>query len=132
MGGHSRTHHWPLLRCLPARTPVLRYKSRADFIVMGFWGWLAPLRILGPNESANWVWGRGVTLDGLRGVGDVAATTKDAGWLGLDAIGVVAGLFTGVAEALDLGNLDDNLTLPIISGGCTLGSMKLLALFGLL
>ncbi|TFK31657.1 hypothetical protein BDQ12DRAFT_577072, partial [Crucibulum laeve] len=134
---------------LPARTPVLRLplsprKSRAGFIAasitgaviaVGFWGWLAPLRVWGPGEGASWVWGRGVTLDGLRGVGDVAAaTTKDAGWLagwlGLGAIGVVAGLVSGVAEALDLGNLDDNLTLPIISGGCILGFMKLLSLFG--
>ena len=64
------------------------------------------------------------------------------GLLGLLAIAVVAGLVSGVAEVLgmflpglrltfaalifiillDLGSSDDNLTLPLISGGCTLDS----------
>ncbi|KAK7028495.1 hypothetical protein R3P38DRAFT_3190096 [Favolaschia claudopus] len=39
------------------------------------------------------------------------------GVLGLAPTVVWAGLVSGVAEALDLGGLDDNLTLPIISGG---------------
>ncbi|KAJ6545878.1 hypothetical protein DFH09DRAFT_1172184 [Mycena vulgaris] len=39
------------------------------------------------------------------------------GWAGLVALVVCAGVVSGVAEALDLGGLDDNLTLPIISGG---------------
>jgi hypothetical protein len=30
---------------------------------------------------------------------------------------------------VDLGSLDDNLTLPIISGGCLFGLFKLLGLF---
>jgi diacylglycerol kinase (CTP) len=75
------------------------------------------------------------------------------GWLGLGVLGVVAGLVAGVAEALgtltfflvipvvmvvlttrcvmfiDLGSLDDNLTLPIISGGCIWGFFKFLSLF---
>ncbi|KAJ7715087.1 hypothetical protein DFH07DRAFT_762847 [Mycena maculata] len=38
------------------------------------------------------------------------------GWAGLAALVVCAGVVSGVAEALDLGGLDDNLTLPIISG----------------
>ncbi|KAJ7457417.1 hypothetical protein FB451DRAFT_1372548 [Mycena latifolia] len=40
-----------------------------------------------------------------------------SGWVGLVALVVFAGVVSGVAEALDLGGLDDNLTLPIISGG---------------
>ncbi|KAJ6530263.1 hypothetical protein B0H19DRAFT_1273920 [Mycena capillaripes] len=39
------------------------------------------------------------------------------GIMGLVALVVCAGVVSGVAEALDLGGLDDNLTLPIISGG---------------
>ncbi|KAJ7016978.1 hypothetical protein C8F04DRAFT_1280332 [Mycena alexandri] len=39
------------------------------------------------------------------------------GVAGLVALVLTAGVVSGVAEALDLGGLDDNLTLPIISGG---------------
>ncbi|KAF8184143.1 hypothetical protein K438DRAFT_1974726 [Mycena galopus ATCC 62051] len=38
------------------------------------------------------------------------------GVVGLVALVLCAGVVSGVAEALDLGGLDDNLTLPIISG----------------
>ncbi|OBZ66342.1 CTP-dependent diacylglycerol kinase 1 [Grifola frondosa] len=50
-------------------------------------------------------------------------------WLGLSVLTVVSGLVSGVAEALDLGSLDDNLTLPIISGGCIWGFFKILEFF---
>jgi len=46
--------------------------------------------------------------------------------MGLGIIGVFAGLVSGVAEALDLGSVDDNLSLPIISGTCLYGLFKLL------
>jgi diacylglycerol kinase (CTP) len=54
------------------------------------------------------------------------------GWVGLAVISIVSGLVTGVAEALgsDLGKLDDNMTLPILSGGCIWGLLKLLSWFG--
>ncbi|KAJ7187238.1 hypothetical protein C8R46DRAFT_286340 [Mycena filopes] len=56
------------------------------------------------------------------GAGKGMATTTPArfgvqGLVGLVALVVTAGVVSGVAEALDLGGLDDNLTLPIISGG---------------
>ncbi|KAF7329226.1 hypothetical protein MKEN_00183300 [Mycena kentingensis (nom. inval.)] len=47
------------------------------------------------------------------------------GWLGLVATTICAGLVSGVAEALDLGGMDDNLTLPIISGGALMAFFRL-------
>ncbi|KAG5650749.1 hypothetical protein H0H81_011161 [Sphagnurus paluster] len=125
---------------LPSHIPVLGLplaprKSLAGFvaaaitgacIAVGFFGWVAPVR-----SEVSWAWDGGVRASshllsslginwtGLNGAG---------GWLGLGAIGLVAGVVSGVAEALDLGSLDDNLTLPIISGGCIFGFLKLLGL----
>jgi diacylglycerol kinase (CTP) len=74
----------------------------------------------------TWTWERGVNpiayerpswLPSFNGV-------QTGGWWGLFAIAVVAGLVTGIAEALDL-SLDDNFTLPVISGGCLFGFFKL-------
>ncbi|KAH6910847.1 hypothetical protein BKA70DRAFT_1424514 [Coprinopsis sp. MPI-PUGE-AT-0042] len=110
---------------LPSRSPVLGLplaprKSVAGFvaasvtggaIAMGFWGWLAPLRFGGQDSS--WTWEGGIWGTGCGGL------------LGLAIISVVAGLVTGVAEALDLGSTDDNLSLPIISGTCLYGFFKL-------
>lgn len=78
---------------LPARVPILRLpfaprKSLAGFlaacvtgalIAMSFWTWLAPVR-----DELSWTW----------------EDTKFGGWTGLTMIGVVAGLVSGVAEAL--------------------------------
>ncbi|KAL1743635.1 hypothetical protein HDZ31DRAFT_83261 [Schizophyllum fasciatum] len=105
---------------LPRRTPVLRLplaarKSLAGFlgasvtgalIAVGFWTLLAPVR------SADMSWRF-----------DLSSTS---GCIALAALALWAGLVSGVAEALDLGSLDDNLTLPIISGGCLFGFFKLL------
>jgi diacylglycerol kinase (CTP) len=139
------------------RLPLAPRKSLAGFIAatftgaliaVSFWGWIAPIRNDGADVSWRWLGGvrsastflgrLGYTGSGLAGAG---------GWSGLGAIGVLAGLVSGVAEALgmlfprsftldyssydhlDLGSLDDNLTLPIISGGCILGFLKLLELF---
>lgn len=77
------------------------------------------------------------------------------GWVGLAVISIVSGLVTGIAEALggsffpsfpfaesrwdfdltndengtDVGQLDDNLTLPILSGGCIWGLLRLFSWF---
>jgi len=72
-------------------------------ITTSFWGYFAPMRAGFDAQSASgqgvvWMW-------------------KNGGWSGLAVLGVVAGLVSGVTEALDLGCLDDNLTLPILSGG---------------
>lgn len=129
---------------LPARVPILGLplaprKSVAGFIAgsitgalitAGFWGWIGPLGNADPMWSLE---------------GGVAGTGVLMGWLGLGLISVVGGIISGVAEALgtlrflhilalhrvhrlraDLGSLDDNLTLPIISGGCLLGFFKCL------
>jgi len=117
---------------LPARLPILRLpfaprKSLAGFmaasitgacITIGFWGWIAHMR---EGDAASWVWNEGVRLGS-----DTASCQWIGGWTGLGIIGVAAGLVSGVAEALDLGSLDDNLTLPVISGGCIYGFFKLL------
>lgn len=105
---------------LPRRTPVLRLplaprKSLAGFlgasvtgalIAVGFWTCLAPVR------PADITW----RFD----------SSSASGWIGLAVLAIYAGLVSGVAEALDLQSMDDNLTLPIISGGCLLGFFKLL------
>ncbi len=73
------------------------------------------------------------------------AGTGLGGGVGLVVLSVVAGIVSAVAggsrygvvrvlvEACadfytDLGSLDDNLTLPIISGGCILGFFKLVGM----
>jgi diacylglycerol kinase (CTP) len=82
-------------------------------------------------------WTKSITLN--VGINDVTTS----GWIGLGAIGVVAGIVAGVSEALgkswrqaidsnalitrlafvDL-SLNDNLTLPIISGASLYGFFK--------
>ncbi|KIK07558.1 hypothetical protein K443DRAFT_673152 [Laccaria amethystina LaAM-08-1] len=117
---------------LPARLPILRLplaprKSVAGFtaasitgalIAVGFWSLVAPFR----NGGRDVTW----ALEG--GVRAAGQHLGGGGWAGLALIGLVAGVVSGVAEALDLGSLDDNLTLPIISGGCILGFLKLLGM----
>ncbi|KAF8989482.1 hypothetical protein BDQ17DRAFT_1256805 [Cyathus striatus] len=109
---------------LPARVPFLRLplaprKSLAGFlaatatgalVALGFWGYIAPVR-----EGVSWSLANGIFGSGAL-----------AGWAGLAVVSVVAGVVSGVAEALDLGEADDNLTLPIISGGCILAFFKAL------
>ncbi|KAH9912034.1 uncharacterized protein B0H18DRAFT_891002 [Fomitopsis serialis] len=115
---------------LPARLPLLRLplaprKSVAGFIAavvtgaaiaIGFWGWVVPQ----VGEPSSWQWPVVAPTTGNPSILGAAGA-----WLGLGVLGVVAGLISGITEALDLGNLDDNLTLPIISGGCLWGFFKL-------
>lgn len=136
---------------LPSRVPILGLplaprKSLAGFlaasitgaaIVFSLWSWLVPA--VGGAEPA-WDWTRGVSGPGVdhSPIGQsVKAVLRDAGisglptggWMGLAVISIVSGVVTGIAEALDLGNLDDNLTLPILSGGCIWGLLKLFSWF---
>lgn len=127
------------------KIPLSPRKSIAGFLVatltgmiatVGFWGWIAPVRFSG--RELSWDFVRGVAMSGVR---EGAGIKGLSGWTGLSVIGVVAGLVSGVTEAMgtccgslslyfgwwpfeDLGSLDDNLTLPIISGGCILGFLK--------
>ncbi|KDN34215.1 hypothetical protein RSAG8_12700, partial [Rhizoctonia solani AG-8 WAC10335] len=78
-----------------------------SLIAAWFWGWAVTPEYF-PNESPVWNWAQG-------------------GWLGLGALSVCSGLVAGITEALDIGGLDDNLTLPIISGGLIWGISRLLA-----
>jgi CDP-diglyceride synthetase len=92
---------------LPSRTPVLGLplaprKSLAGFIaatVTGaliaftFWGWVAPVRFAG--SECTWGWDRGV-----QPASSVYSSSTTGGWTGLGAISAVAGLVSGVAEAL--------------------------------
>jgi len=125
--------------------PLAPRKSLAGFIAgsltggltaMFFYSYVAPLAM---NPEITWTWDQGVIGYGLPAPNDVLgdavkngmaklgiSAVHTGGWVGLGIIGVVAGIVSGVAEALDLGNLDDNLTLPIISGGCLWGFFKLL------
>jgi len=136
---------------LPRHVPILGLplaprKSLAGFlaasitgaaIVFSFWSWLVPT--VGGIDPV-WNWTRGVSGPGVdySPVGQgVKAMLGDAGfsgfptggWVGLTVISIVSGLVTGVAEALDLGRLDDNLTLPILPGGCMWGLLKLFSWF---
>ncbi|PPR01794.1 hypothetical protein CVT24_001690 [Panaeolus cyanescens] len=122
---------------LPSHLPVLGLplaprKSLAGFaaavitgacITFGFWTWIGPLR---PDASTtlSWTWEEGIRLGGN------ATASWTAGALGLLVISAAAGLVSGVAEALDLGSVDDNLTLPIISGGCIYALLKAASLIG--
>ncbi|TCD69783.1 hypothetical protein EIP91_006319 [Steccherinum ochraceum] len=115
---------------LPRHVPVLGLplaprKSVAGFIaaaltgaavVAGFWGWAVGLGVAEPL----WTWEAGLVE---------SQSMLLSGWSGLGVLSVVGGLISGIAEALDLGSLDDNLTLPIISGGCIWGFIKLLTTF---
>lgn len=101
----------PLPRNIPVlRLPLAPRKSLAGFlaatvtgacIAVGFWGWAAPLRNGGADVS--WFWSGGVRSTstflnqfGYEGTGLAGA----GGWAGLGAIGLLAGLVSGVAEAL--------------------------------
>lgn len=105
-------------------------------VAAGFWGWIG----LAGNIQPIWTFDQGVATE--------PGTSAFGGWLGLGLISVVSGFVSGVAEALgscfipflasdgctlirllDLGSLDDNLTLPIISGGCLWGFFKCLKFF---
>lgn len=110
---------------LPKRLPILGLplaprKSFVGFfaasvtgalIAFGFWGWLAPMRQL--DQALSWSWEGGINGAGCAGL-----------W-GLLRLSLFTGLVTGVAEALDLGDVDDNLSLPIISGACLVGFFKM-------
>ncbi|KZV67374.1 hypothetical protein PENSPDRAFT_654118 [Peniophora sp. CONT] len=124
--------------------PLAPRKSFAGFaaaaitgaaITAGFWAVLAPMY---DSIAACWSVEEGVRAFGVdhSQLGDAARTflreqgfkgVHTGGWVGLAIISVIAGLCTAVAEALDLGNLDDNLTLPIISGACIWGTMKVIS-----
>jgi len=143
----SRTPRLPA--CVPFfRIPFAPRKSLAGFlaasitgacIAIGFWGWIAPLCPGNEQGGLTWSWDNGVpaitSLDWIRshldteGLGSMLSRIPTGGWSGLTALGVVSGLVSGVAEALDVGSVDDNLTLPIISGGCILAFFKFLGLF---
>ncbi|KAF8462477.1 hypothetical protein JB92DRAFT_3136745 [Gautieria morchelliformis] len=111
--------HIPLIPFLPVvlssrlGLPLARRKSLAGFIAasltsgaiaLSFWGWLAPIR----DSEPIWTWDN----------------HQFGGWSGLGLLSSVTALIGGVAEALDLGSLDDNLTLPIISGGVLWGFIR--------
>jgi len=125
-------------RALPRRflgLPFAPRKSLAGFIAasvtgaltsVAFWGWFAP----SVSRSVSWTWADGfsrssATGDYLNNVNQERGPLHFGGWLGLGVIGIFAGLVSGVAEALDLGPVDDNLSLPVISGTCLWGLFKL-------
>ncbi|KAJ7060546.1 hypothetical protein C8F01DRAFT_1143067 [Mycena amicta] len=85
------------------------------------------------SDSGAWVreWVPAGVMGGVAGAYDPTAGAKTTparfgvgGWVGLLAVTLFAGLVSGVAEALDLGGMDDNLTLPIISGGALMAFFR--------
>ncbi|KAJ6454252.1 hypothetical protein C8R47DRAFT_997342, partial [Mycena vitilis] len=89
------------------KTPFAARKSTAGFlaactagalVALAFWWGVATAHAPGTTHTTPARFGMG-------------------GVWGLVALVLFAGVVSGVAEALDLGGLDDNLTLPIISGG---------------
>jgi diacylglycerol kinase (CTP) len=148
---------------LPRRLPILRLplaprKSVAGSVAasltgacvaVAFWKHIAPFR----STDLSWKWDTGiqsVTFSGSDWLRSHLSTVsfegvRTGGWVGLAAIAIVAGLVTGIAEALGKRNflhqmadfliiladlsLDDNLTLPVISGGCLLVFFRLTGLF---
>ncbi|KAG2159217.1 uncharacterized protein EDB93DRAFT_272131 [Suillus bovinus] len=125
----------PLTPPLPARLfglPLAPRKSLAGFIAAsltgaaaaaGFWTYLGPVR-----DNSTWSWDAGVssTFSG----GSAEGGKVFSGWAGLVVVTICTGLVSGVAEALDLGSVDDNLSLPIIAGGCLWGLFKVLGWLG--
>jgi diacylglycerol kinase (CTP) len=124
---------------LPTRVPFLRLplaprKSLAGFLAasvtgacisFGFWGWIAGMR----NDGRDVTWSWNGSVRGYSELKNGSEIAMDGGGpLGLLVIALVAGVVSGVAEALDLGSIDDNLSLPIISGFCILGFIKVLGL----
>ncbi|KAJ7101419.1 hypothetical protein B0H15DRAFT_919781 [Mycena belliarum] len=125
---------WENIRVAPRRLwlPFAPRKSTAGFlaacttgalVALVFWGGVAGLRNYLRSTGGAWA-GRWVPEGVIGGLGvnaGVAQTTPARfgvdGWVALLALVLFAGVVSGVAEALDLGGLDDNLTLPIISGG---------------
>ena len=66
-------------------------------IATGFWTLLAPAR----EHGLTWSWQGGVSHNFIGGArGGPGSPPTFAGWVGLLTIGVVAGLVTGIAEAL--------------------------------
>ncbi|KAI1790014.1 hypothetical protein LXA43DRAFT_973862 [Ganoderma leucocontextum] len=140
----------PLIPYLPFfRLPLAPRKSLAGFlagsitgaaIAVGFWGFCYPVR-----DAQLLI--QFPSTDALAAVYDLlpeatAVVVKHSvhwmqnldvpvgKWAGLTMLGVVSGVISGTAEALDLGSLDDNLTLPIISGGCIWAFFKVLEYVG--
>ncbi|KIJ16279.1 hypothetical protein PAXINDRAFT_168442, partial [Paxillus involutus ATCC 200175] len=122
----------PLPQRLFGVLPLAPRKSLAGFIAAsvtgaavatGFWALIGPMR----DSGLTWSWEGGVS-PAFSGGG--SSSTAFSGWVGIVTIGIVAGLVSGVAEALDLGSVDDNLTLPIITGGCLWGLFKVLGWLG--
>ncbi|KAG8999012.1 hypothetical protein FRB94_006480 [Tulasnella sp. JGI-2019a] len=121
---------------LPRRVPILNLplapkKSLAGSLAatltgaltaVVFWGCAVPAwQGYGQVEAAEWgpvAW----KWANAPGVGII-----EGGAISLGLIGLVVGLISGITEALDLGGIDDNLSLPIISGTVLWGLSKFAA-----
>ena len=99
----SRTPRLP--KRLFGLLPLAPRKSLAGFIAstltgtaisMAFWSLLAPAR----QHGLTWSWHDGVSQSFTSGAHGAGSPPTFAGWVGLLTIGVVAGLVTGIAEAL--------------------------------
>lgn len=96
-----------------------------------FWGWLVPTtnaRIPG-NDDAALMFQGSLSLPGLvsdfLGLAEKAATVTGTVALGL--ISIWSGFVAAASEAVDIFGLDDNLTIPLISGLGIWGFLKVFA-----
>lgn len=96
----------PLPKRLFGVLPLAPRKSLAGFIaasltgaaiIIGFWTLFAPMR----PHGLTWSWQEGISQSFIGGARDSSGSSPIfTGWVGLLTIGVVAGLVTGIAEAL--------------------------------
>ncbi|ETW77212.1 hypothetical protein HETIRDRAFT_446249 [Heterobasidion irregulare TC 32-1] len=139
--------HTPPLPAHILGLPLAPRKSLAGFLAAALTGagicaaFYAHLGSDAVRAGASWDFVRGVAAQGVDGSavgGAVRAWLREragfegvavGGWAGLAMISIVTGVVAALAEALDLGSADDNLTLPIISGGCIWGFLKALSWF---
>ena len=80
-----------------------------------FWGWAVP-RWGGAQQE-------GYMFQGTLGWG----SRRIGGWVALGVVGLWSGIVASASEVVDLGGLDDNLTIPVLSG---LGLWGFLKVFG--
>ncbi len=93
-----------------------------------FWGWLAP--VAGPMPGDDDFMFTGAlrlpgALAGALGLGPAQATVSGAAAVGI--VSLWSGLVAAASEVVDMFGLDDNLTIPVLSG---IGIWTFLKVFG--
>ena len=95
-----------------------------------FWGWWAPLcEAAGVQDTDAFAFQRRLSLpQSVRGLlGWKEGEGEVTGGAAVGLMSVVAGLVVSLSEAVDIGGLDDNITIPIL---CGIGLVGFLKVFG--